>query len=99
MQRPLTRNTGAPSALAGPCTTDGDKKCYSKRAVSFTDCAAQFASLAAGDVGATSGNSRECRAHYLGLAAAGRTTTRTRNCPHAGLSGGDLCTCLLVART
>ena len=57
---------------AGPCATDGDKKCYSKRGPSYSNCAAEFAALEAGIVGATSGDSRECRAHYLALAQAGR---------------------------
>lgn len=50
-------------------------------------CADDCAAFTQGDVGATAGDTLECRAYHLGAAA----TDAATHCPHASADGGGVC--------
>jgi hypothetical protein len=77
-----------PATCAAYCATIGTHCAGNLTQYTSTDqCLAICAAFPPGAVGASSGNSLECRAHHASLAQSGPAT----HCVHAGPSGGGAC--------
>jgi hypothetical protein len=75
------------------CT--GDNAQYGSEAECLAYCASS--GWPEGDVGATSGNSIQCRIYHGGAPATG--TGAAEHCPHAGPTGGGVCGAAVTFRT
>lgn len=61
-------------------------------ATGYANCEAECESFPTnGMLGATAGDSLQCREYHLGVAALGNDAAKTTHCPHAQLNGGAVC--------